>query len=86
MSQLPKIFKPSVARLHNDLPGVLHSADANDATRSQASSWDAGVSDKEKARTWPGKDIGVRAPDDWEVRLSDDEVRYLVKAWRELKI
>jgi hypothetical protein len=79
MSQLQKIFKPTVARLHNDVPRVLHSSDAHDTTGQTASGIYAGGDPARAIESWPGCSLGVRAPGVGETALSVSEVEHLIK-------
>jgi hypothetical protein len=63
-------------RIQHEVRGVLRaSCDVGAAFESFGTS-DDGCYKKSKDEPWPGCSIGVRAPELWETKLSDAEVKH----------
>jgi hypothetical protein len=57
---------------------VLHPPGAEHAPEQGAGGRDVGRYRALSGRAWPGRDIGVRAPEDGETALSRGEVEYML--------
>lgn len=61
-------------QVQQQMSGLLHGLGDEDQSQQTTCSGDARISSQDAGITWPGKDIGIRGPEDGETALSWDEV------------